>query len=126
MHIALPTVIVARAGGLATRPGACVRIVGRGRNLRTWESSNACGAVDVWVARRCRTAGGTRGAVASTRRGGAGVRTAGGGVRRAVGAGRHAAGAGRPVGTRASASGAGRGGGPGPAPARGGDGRGAV
>src|SRR3954449_1361099 len=60
----LPTVIVSRAGGLAARPGSCGRIVDRGRNLRTGESQNAGGVVDVGIARGRRTAGGTRGAVA--------------------------------------------------------------
>src|ERR1700759_5590197 len=62
--------------------------------------ANACVVVDIRFARRCRTAGWTRGAVAGTRRPGADVRAAGCGVRRAAGWFRSAAGAFRGVGAR--------------------------
>ena len=48
-----------RTGGLAARPWSCRGIVGRGRNLRKWESRDACVVVGVWVARGRRTGGGT-------------------------------------------------------------------
>src|SRR4029450_10689691 len=67
------------------------------------EPRNACAVVDVWGARGRRTAGGTGGAVAATRRGGAGLRPAG--LRGAAGRGRRAAGAGRPAGAPAGARG---------------------
>ena len=47
-----------KSAGIITR---ATRSSGRGQNLRTWESRNACVVVDVWVARGRRTAGGTRG-----------------------------------------------------------------
>src|SRR5207253_9150513 len=86
---------IERTGGLAVGPGSCCSIAGRCQNRRKWESRNACGVVDVWVARGRQTDGGTRGAVADPRRGGAGVRAAG--LRGVAGPCRRAAGADRSV-----------------------------
>jgi hypothetical protein len=94
----LPLPTYSAPGGLRQDPGRASGFVGRGQNLRKRGMRSACGVVDVGIARRCRTAGGTRGGVAGTRCGGAGVRAAGRGVRGAAGACRRAAGAARPDG----------------------------
>jgi transposase len=106
------TLSIERTGGLAARPGSCRRIaepteVGRAKCVCCYRRMGRAGR---------RTDGGTRGAVAGTRRGGAGVCAAR--LRGAAGPCRRAAGAGRPALARAGdvgASDAADGGGPAPA-----------
>src|SRR5438128_7238471 len=71
-----PLPIRTPAGGLPQATGPAAYSPPEAPALAEWEARDACGVVNVWVARRRSTIGGTRGAVAGTRRGGAGVRAA--------------------------------------------------
>src|SRR6266704_1650767 len=61
------------AGGLPQDLGPAAYSTPEAPALAEWEARDACVVVNVWVARRRSTIGGTRGAVAGTRCGGAGV-----------------------------------------------------
>src|SRR2546421_99626 len=97
-YVLLPFPTYNTPRGLRQDPGCTAESLVEGRDLRKWESRNACAVVDVRGTRGRRAAGGTGGGGGGTRRRGGGVRApapARGGWAGGPGAGRSRCRAGR-------------------------------